>query len=161
MAGKRSRAATKGLRPSKTITGAQRKARQINIEKARRAKKKQAVESARGQSAAVEAKKSGIRFKSRSGYGHAAAVGQATLTKKNLVGKVDAASKLLGQSQLGGQKGMSARLIKGVKSGKITSLKISKEGGVEGRFSGKAGGGFFSTGFGKGSVGRVLKSVGL
>lgn len=40
MAGKRSRAATKGLRPSSQITGAQRKARKLNIEKARRAKKK-------------------------------------------------------------------------------------------------------------------------
>lgn len=37
-AGKRSRAATKGMRPTK-ITGAQRKARKINIEKARRSKK--------------------------------------------------------------------------------------------------------------------------
>jgi len=40
MAGKRSRAATKGLRPSKTITGAQRKARKINIAVARKAKKR-------------------------------------------------------------------------------------------------------------------------
>jgi len=159
-AGKRSRAATKGLRPSKTITGAQRKARQINIEKARRAKKKQAKQVSKSQAAAIEAKKSGIKFKSRSGYGHSAAVGQATLTKKNIVGKVDAASKLLSKSQLGGQKGMTDRLIKGVKSGKITSLKISKEGGVEGRFSGKKMD-FFSTGFGKGSVKSALKAVGL
>lgn len=39
-AGKRSRAATKGLKPKKSITGAQRKARKLNIEKARRQKKK-------------------------------------------------------------------------------------------------------------------------
>jgi len=39
MAGKRSRAATKGLRPSKTITASQRKARKLNIEVARKAKK--------------------------------------------------------------------------------------------------------------------------
>jgi len=38
--GRRSRAATKGLRPKKSITGAQRKARKVNIEIARKAKKK-------------------------------------------------------------------------------------------------------------------------
>lgn len=38
--GKRSRAVTKGLKPKKSITGAQRKARKLNIEVARRAKKK-------------------------------------------------------------------------------------------------------------------------
>lgn len=48
MAGKRSRAATKGLRPKKVITAKQRAARKVNIEVARRAKKSGTKGSSKG-----------------------------------------------------------------------------------------------------------------